>query len=68
MLFVRCGNHGGVSEDQTAIKYIPLSNWNMAQKWSKRVDMFGIDGKHQSTAIYVLLFLGSFLPIQQGKP
>jgi len=56
--------------DQTAIKYIPLSDWTMAQKGSKRMEVFGIDDKRQITAMFAASLSGNFLPIQlvyEGK-
>ena len=55
---------------QTAIKYIPLSDWTMAQKGSKRVEVFRIDDKRQITAMFAASLSGNFLPIQlvyEGK-
>lgn len=59
-----------INWDQTAIKYIPLSDWTMAQKGSKRVEVFGIDDKRQITATFAASLTGSFLLIQlvyEGK-
>ena len=56
--------------DQTTIKYIPLSEWTMAQKESKKVEVLGIDGKCQITAMFAAPLSGNFLPIQliyEGK-
>ena len=39
-----------VIRDQTAIKYVPSSDWTMAAEGSKRVEIVSIDGKHQITA------------------
>ena len=53
--------------DQTTIKYMPLSDWTMAQKGSKKVEVFG---KRQITATFAASLFGSFLPIQlvyEGK-
>jgi len=50
--------------DQTAIKYIPLSDWTMAEKGPKRVEVFGIDEKRQITATFAASLSGSFLPVQ----
>ena len=41
-----------VNWDQTAIKYIPLSNWTMDKEGSKRVEVIGIDDKHQIIATF----------------
>ena len=36
--------------DQTAIKYIPVSNWTMATEGSKRIELIGQDDRQQITA------------------
>ena len=59
-----------VNWDQTAIKYIPVSNWTMAKEGSKRVEVAGIDDKRQITATFAALLSGNFLPVQlvyEGK-
>ena len=59
-----------VNWDQTAIKYIPLSNWTMAKEGSKRVEVVGIDDKRQITATFAASLSGNFLPVQmvyEGK-
>ena len=59
-----------VNWDQTAIKYIPLSNWTMAKEGSKRVEVAGIDDKRQITATFAASLSGNFLPVQmvyEGK-
>jgi len=39
-----------INWDQTAIKYVLVSNWTREQKGSKRVEIAGIDDKRQITA------------------
>ena len=59
-----------VNWDQTAIKYIPLSNWTMAKEGSKRVEVVGIDDKRQITATFAASLSGNFLPVEmvyEGK-
>ena len=59
-----------VNWDQTAIKYIPLSNWTMDKEGSKRVEVIGIDDKRQITATFAASLSGNFLPVQlvyEGK-
>ena len=59
-----------VNWDQTAIKYIPLSNWTMDKEGSKRVEVAGIDDKCQITATFAASLSGQFLPVQlvyEGK-
>ena len=46
--------------DQTAIKYIPVSNWTMTTEGSKRVELIGQDGKHQITATFASTLSGKF--------
>ena len=56
--------------DQTAIKYIPLSNWTMDKEGSKWVEVVGIDNKCQITATFAASLSGHFLPVQlvyEGK-
>jgi len=56
--------------DQTAIKYIPVSNWTMATEGSKRIELIGQDDKRQITAAFAGTLTGQFLPIQlvyEGK-
>ena len=56
-----------VNWDQTAIKYIPLSNWTMAKEGSKRVEVVGIDDKRQITATFAASLSGNFLPVQRAR-
>ena len=53
-----------VNWDQTAIKYIPVSNRTMAKEGSKRVEVAGIDDKRQITATFAASLSGNFLPVQ----
>ena len=60
-----------VNWDHTAIKYIPLSNWTMAQEGSKRVEVVGIDDKRQITATFAVSFTGNFYLFKwciRGRP
>ena len=50
--------------DQTAIKYIPISNWTMATEGSKRIELIGQDDKRQITATFAGTLTGNFLPIE----
>ena len=59
-----------VNWDQTAIIYISLSNWTVAKEGSRRVEVVGIDDKHQITATFAASLSGNFLPVQmvyEGK-
>lgn len=38
-----------INWDQTAIKYVPVSTWTMADEGSKRVEIVGADDKRQIT-------------------
>jgi len=53
-----------INWDQMAIKYIPLSDWTMAQEGSKRVEVAGIDDKCQITTAFAASLSGHFLPVQ----
>ena len=41
-----------VNWDQTGLKYVPVSEWTMAEEESKRVEIDGKDDKRQITAIF----------------
>ena len=56
-----------VNWDQTAIKYIPLSNWTMAKEGSKHVEVVGIGDKCQITATFAASLSGNFLLVQNFK-
>lgn len=50
--------------DQTGIKIMPCSTWTMDQQGAKRVELFGVNDKHQITAVFCGTLLGDFLPVQ----
>ena len=50
-----------INWDQTGIKYIPVSNWTMADEGSKRVEVVGADDKRQITAVFGITLSGNFL-------
>uniref|UniRef100_A0A1X7UUQ0 DDE-1 domain-containing protein n=1 Tax=Amphimedon queenslandica TaxID=400682 RepID=A0A1X7UUQ0_AMPQE len=59
-----------INWDQTGINYVPMSQWTMAEKGSKRVQIVGLNDKRQITALFGGSLPGDFLPIQlvyQGK-
>lgn len=59
-----------INWDQTGINYVPVSQWTMDKKGSKRVEVVGITDKRQITAVFAGSVSGHFLPIQlvyQGK-
>ena len=41
-----------INWDQTGIKYVPVSQWTMEQKGSKRIEVEGINDKRQITAVF----------------
>ena len=41
-----------INWDQTDINYVPVSSWTMAKEGLKRVEIVGIDDKHQITSVY----------------
>ena len=47
-----------INWDQTGIKYVPFSEWTMAQYKSKRVEVAGVDDKRQITATFVASLSG----------
>lgn len=59
-----------INWDQTGINYVPVSQWTMDKRGSKRVAVAGVDDKRQITAVFAGNLSGDFLPIQlvyQGK-
>ena len=59
-----------INLDQTGINCIPVSQWTMAKKGAKRVEVVGLNDKQQITVVLGGLLSGDFLPIQlvyQGK-
>lgn len=56
--------------DQTAINYVPVSNWTMAKQGDKKVKIAGVDDKRQITVVLAGSLTGELLPLQlvyQGK-
>ena len=53
-----------INWDQTGINYVPVSQWTMDKKGSKRVEVVGIDDKRQITAVFAGNLSCDFLPIQ----
>ena len=59
-----------INWDQTGINYVPVSQWTMERKGSKRVEVIGLNDKRQITAVFAGSLSGDFLPVQlvyQGK-
>ena len=50
--------------DQTGIKLVPCSSWTMEKQGQKRVEMVGVNGKGQITAVLCATLLSDSLPIQ----
>ena len=48
--------------DQTGIHYVPVSNWTMDEEGSKRVEIVGVNSKHQITAVLCVTKSGHYLP------
>ena len=48
----------------TAVSIVPGSQWTMAQKGAKRIEMIGLDDKHQITAVLCGTLNGYVLPLQ----
>ena len=60
----------GLNLDQTGIKIIPSTEWTMAAKGSRSVEVVGLGDKRQITATFAACLDGTFLPMQilyQGK-
>ena len=53
-----------INWDQTAIKYVPVSNWTQGVKGAKRVPIAGIDDKRKITATLTVTASGKMLPAQ----
>ena len=49
--------------DHTALKYVPVSCWTMAEQGVKKVSIAGIDDKRQITAVFTVTLDGQFLPV-----
>ena len=59
-----------INWDQTALSYVPVSQWTMEEEGAKRVEIDGKDDKRQITAVFGCSLTGDFLPLQliyQGK-
>ena len=50
--------------DHTPINIVPGSQWTMAQKGSKRIELIGLGDKRQITAVVCGTLSGDFLPLQ----
>ena len=45
-----------INWDQTAIKYVPVSNWMMANEGSRRVEVVAACNKRQITAVFGIIY------------
>ena len=54
-----------INWDQTPVNYVPISQWTMAEKGSKRVPVIGLNDKRQTTVLFGGLLSSDFLPVQQ---
>ena len=50
--------------DQTAIKYVPVPDWTMDKKGTKKVKLAELDYKRQIAAVFAATMAGDFLPPQ----
>ena len=48
--------------DQTAVHYVPVSNWTMAVEGFKKVSIAGIDDKRQITLVLAATMTRKLLP------
>ena len=53
-----------INWDQAGIKIIPVSSWMMEKRGGKRVEIAGVNNKHQITAVFTATAVSEFLPIQ----
>ena len=53
-----------INWDQIGLKYVPVSNWTFTDKGSKRVEISGLDDKHQLTVLLSCTMKGKPLPTQ----
>jgi len=50
--------------DQTGIKLVPSTSWTMNEQGARRVELVGLNDKHQITAVFCGSLVGGFLPVQ----
>ena len=50
--------------DQTGLNLVPAANRTMDRKGSKRIEIKGLNGKRQITAVFCGTLIGEFMPIQ----
>ena len=53
-----------INWDQTALSYVPVSEWTMEREGAKRVEIGGLDDKRKITVVFAGTLSGDFLPVQ----
>ena len=53
-----------INWDQTGIKIVPVLSWTMEKKGAKRVEVAGVDDKHQIMDVFAATAVSEFLPVQ----
>ena len=53
-----------INWDQTGTKFVPTSQWTLAEQGAKQVDVTGLDDKRDMTALLACTLSGSLLPPQ----
>ena len=56
-----------INWDQTGAKFVPASQWTLAEQCVKQVDVTGLDDKRELTALLACTLSGSLLSPQLGK-
>ena len=53
-----------IKRDQTGTKFVPTSQWTLAEQGAKQVDVTGLDHKREMTTLLACTLSGSLLPPQ----
>ena len=53
-----------INWDQTGAKFVPTGQWTLAEQGVKQVEVTGLDGKREMTALLACTLSGSWLPPQ----
>ena len=53
-----------INWDQTAAKFVPTSEWTMAEEGSRQVEVFGLEDKREMTVLLTCTLSGTLLPPQ----
>ena len=56
-----------INFDQTALHFVPVSEWTMEAEGTKRIEVVGKDDKRQLTAVLGGSMAGEFLPTQNSR-